>query len=101
MPRGIKELNIAHRDTGTPTEKSETTDVAHSTISEDGHENITKDVESAQVVDEVTNDSANEEEYDPNIVGWDSEDDPANPINWPLWKKWTNIGLISAITFIV
>lgn len=38
---------------------------------------------------------------DPNIVWWDGEDDPANPLNWTSLKKWTNIMLISAITFIV
>ncbi|OKL62600.1 hypothetical protein UA08_01671 [Talaromyces atroroseus] len=89
------------RRSGTPTEKSETTNVAgSSTISEDDHERNTKDVEKAQIV-EATSDSANVEEQDPNIVWWDSEDDPANPMNWSLLKKWTNIGLISAITFIV
>jgi len=33
-----------------------------------------------------------DEKHDPgkwpnNLVGWDSEDDPANPINWPIKKK--------------
>jgi len=23
-------------------------------------------------------------------VAWDGEDDPQNPQNWPLWKKWWN-----------
>lgn len=37
----------------------------------------------------------NEEEQDPEIVGydpreidWDSPDDPDNPYNWPSWKRW-------------
>ncbi|THY38859.1 MFS general substrate transporter [Aureobasidium pullulans] len=26
-------------------------------------------------------------ETDPNIVLWDSDDDPARPMNWPMWRK--------------
>lgn len=41
-----------------------------------------------------------DENDDPNIVDWDSPDDPANPMNWPAWKVKTHIFLVSAITFI-
>ncbi|KAK3987503.1 fluconazole resistance protein 1 [Cladorrhinum sp. PSN332] len=34
------------------------------------------------------------------IVGWDSQDDPAMPLNWPTRKKWTIVGLLSVITFL-
>jgi hypothetical protein len=37
---------------------------------------------------------------DPNEVWWDSDDDPANPLNWSFAKKWGNLGLVSFITFI-
>jgi hypothetical protein len=37
---------------------------------------------------------------DANVVWWDGPDDPANPYNWPPWKKVVNCGLISALTFI-
>jgi multidrug resistance protein len=37
---------------------------------------------------------------DPNIVDWDSKDDPARAINWPEGKKWANIAVISAVTFL-
>jgi hypothetical protein len=37
---------------------------------------------------------------DPNIVGWDGDTDPANPMNWSGKKKWINAGLLSAMTFI-
>lgn len=36
---------------------------------------------------------------DPNVIGWDSPDDPENPVNFPAWRKWTLIGLVSAVTF--
>ncbi|KAJ5576469.1 hypothetical protein N7535_003395 [Penicillium sp. DV-2018c] len=34
------------------------------------------------------------------IVGWDSQDDPENPQNFPESKKWTLLALISAMTLI-
>jgi hypothetical protein len=29
-----------------------------------------------------------QEEEDPDVVFWDGPDDPANPKNWPMWRKW-------------
>ena len=34
------------------------------------------------------------------IVGWDSQDDPTMPLNFPQRKKWLIIGLLSAITLL-
>jgi len=34
------------------------------------------------------------------IVGWDGQDDPHMPLNFPNRKKWLIVGLVSAITFI-
>jgi MFS transporter, DHA1 family, multidrug resistance protein len=25
---------------------------------------------------------------DPNLVEWSGPEDPGNPMNWPVWKKW-------------
>lgn len=36
----------------------------------------------------------------PNIVDWDSPDDPANPQNWTNKKKWGCISIVSAVTFL-
>ena len=33
-------------------------------------------------------------------MGWDSQDDPAMPLNFPQWKKWLLVGLLSAITLV-
>jgi hypothetical protein len=41
-----------------------------------------------------------EEGGDINVISWDGEDDPQNPINWTSRKKWTNVGIISSITFV-
>ncbi|TDZ27904.1 Efflux pump radE [Colletotrichum spinosum] len=37
---------------------------------------------------------------DPNIVDWDGPDDPENPQNWPMKKKWLNIAAISILTLV-
>lgn len=34
------------------------------------------------------------------IVGWDGENDPVNPMNWTMNKKWRNMAVISAFTFL-
>jgi hypothetical protein len=37
---------------------------------------------------------------DPNIVSWDGPEDPANPMNWTMRKKWSNIAVLSILTII-
>lgn len=37
---------------------------------------------------------------DAHLVFWDSADDPANPYNWPQWRKTLDCTLISLLTFI-
>lgn len=44
--------------------------------------------------------SPSEEAADPNIVSWDGPNDPDNPLNWSSGLKWSNIALVSAITFV-
>lgn len=63
-----------------------------------------EDIEKFEIAKTATNDIKKKDEQpgqDPNIVWWDGEDDPANPLNWAPLKKWTNIMLLSGITFIV
>ncbi|KAF9878653.1 major facilitator superfamily transporter [Colletotrichum karsti] len=45
-------------------------------------------------------DEAPKEDQDPNIVDWDGPDDPENPQNWPMQRKWLNIGAISLLTLV-
>ncbi|KAM7221796.1 transporter C1529.01-like protein 3 [Rhypophila decipiens] len=46
----------------------------------------------------------NEEEErardDPNVVTWDGPEDPENPMNWPMKKKWMNIAVLSVLTLV-
>jgi hypothetical protein len=31
-----------------------------------------------------------------NVVDWDGPEDPQNPLNWPAWKRMTQVVLASA-----
>ncbi|CAO1622617.1 unnamed protein product [Parajaminaea phylloscopi] len=37
---------------------------------------------------------------DKNLVTWDSPDDPTNPRNWPIAKRWTSMIIVSVVTFL-
>ncbi|KAK4099422.1 MFS general substrate transporter [Parathielavia hyrcaniae] len=41
-----------------------------------------------------------QEDSDPNTVFWDGPDDPTNPMNWTMRKKWSNIAVLSVLTLI-
>ncbi|CAD6957208.1 unnamed protein product [Tilletia controversa] len=43
---------------------------------------------------------ASEKEQDPNLVGWDSPSDPANPRNWSNKKKWLVTTIVSSYTLL-
>ena len=61
------------------------------------------DVEKGPRLESITSSrsvSETSEEIDPDIVWWDSEDDPQNPQNWPFSKKWGTVAILSAITFL-
>jgi hypothetical protein len=34
----------------------------------------------------------------PNVVNWDNEDDPQNPVNWKTFRKRKNLAVISAMS---
>ena len=38
--------------------------------------------------------------HDPNVVDWESTEDPERPINWTRKQKWFNMGVIATITFL-
>ena len=38
--------------------------------------------------------------HDPNIVDWDGPDDSEKAINWTNKKKWSNVAIISSVTFL-
>lgn len=38
---------------------------------------------------------------DPNIVDWEGDDDPHNPLNWPRAKKWRNIAVVASLALLM
>lgn len=43
----------------------------------------------------------NQSEHDPSIVDWDGDEDPENPMNWPIGRKIWMSTVAAATTFIV
>jgi hypothetical protein len=35
-----------------------------------------------------------------NVVWWDGENDPQNPMNWPSFRSWSLITIVSMVTFL-
>ncbi|OJD30864.1 mfs multidrug transporter [Diplodia corticola] len=57
-----------------------------------------RDVEKADLAKEQAKSDAPLK--DPNSVGWDGPEDPANPKNWSIRRKWAACLVVSAFTFI-
>jgi len=53
------------------------------------------DIEKQNAITQQSNETT-----DPNIVSWDGEDDPQNPMNWTTKKKITNCGAIIFLTLL-
>ncbi|KAK4225132.1 major facilitator superfamily domain-containing protein [Podospora fimiseda] len=41
-----------------------------------------------------------DDQRDPNVVDWDGPNDPENPQNWPMSKRWGNVAVLSILTII-
>jgi DHA1 family multidrug resistance protein-like MFS transporter len=46
-------------------------------------------------------DDGEKEEKDPNLIDWDGDDDPGNPMNFPSWRKWMITVVAGLMTFSV
>lgn len=55
-----------------------------------------KDLEAGRLEKSKTSNSRKSKTKDPNLVTWEGPDDPENPKNWPLNRKWaaTLVGMI-------
>ncbi|KAK0608987.1 Efflux pump vrtL, partial [Lasiodiplodia hormozganensis] len=82
--------SFADRDPASPPSELQLPDQVHHSI-EEGRNNSSDALH--PTVDR-------EEEDDPNIVTWEDDEDPMNPLNWSKGKKWTAILLVSSFTFI-
>ncbi|KAL2811963.1 major facilitator superfamily domain-containing protein [Aspergillus granulosus] len=64
------------------------------------------DLEKAPTADEpvvpktATKSTFPETDLDRGIVGWDSQDDPAHPQNFPIGRKWALLAVVSTVSFI-
>jgi hypothetical protein len=76
---------------------------------QDSNDDLEKDIEkeAGEVVSqrESSDISAYDERLtnspdDPNLVGWDGEDDPQNPLNWSPLAKWGSVAVVSGVTFL-
>jgi len=47
-----------------------------------------------------TRSTRSKKDQDPNLVAWDGPDDPANPKNWSMKRKWAATVIVSSFTFI-
>lgn len=64
----------------------ESTDEKKPSISEDGqHDQESSEPEQAVAKQETEN----------NVVDWEGPDDPQKPMNWPVWKRMTQVVLAS------
>jgi hypothetical protein len=41
-----------------------------------------------------------EAQNEANVVWWDGEDDPENPMNWSSFRRWGAIAVVSGVTFL-
>ncbi|KAL1605144.1 hypothetical protein SLS60_004687 [Paraconiothyrium brasiliense] len=48
-----------------------------------------------------TQDNRGEPEKDPNLIDWDSPDDPENPHNWSRGYKWFITAMLGMVTFVI
>ncbi|CAI7584039.1 unnamed protein product [Penicillium glandicola] len=83
----------------TPRKESSST---HRTLNEgDSVRNLTPDLEKQPTTEtSSTKELFPETDLSRGIVGWDGQDDPNNPQNFPAKKKWVLLALISALTLI-
>jgi hypothetical protein len=63
---------------------------------------VEKGLTSSEPVDahEITKVVSANEDASSNEVGWDGDDDPNNPMNWPPFQKWLAVSVVSALTFL-
>lgn len=58
-----------------------------------------RDVESRPKISK-TKSRASSKGRDPNLISWDGPDDPDNPKNWAMKRKWAATFVVSSFTFI-
>lgn len=83
-----------------PPEKEKDVEMGKSEATPDDLE--ATDISQVSVPNEANDEEKGEVSADPFEVWWDepADQDPENPKNWPMSKKWTTIAVLSTITFL-
>ena len=58
------------------------------------------DLEKRRTISRQPTNKSTRSQRDPNMVSWNGPDDPENPKNWPLKRKWIATFVVSSFTFI-
>jgi hypothetical protein len=61
-----------------------------SRVNTNGNDDLESGQETSSIQEEASEDA--------NIVSWDGESDPENPMNWPSWRRWVLINIVGLIT---
>lgn len=93
-------ISIDHSTTPKLSNTKSNYDIPGFDIEKDGNKE-TKELSqrSSSVEDDEHDGGHNFRTLDENIVWWDSDEDPENPMNWSNTRKWASIAIVSAITF--
>ena len=97
--------------TASPTEKTEEEEKGQEEIESQYEEPIGEDVggdrasenadlEKRRTISRQPTNKSTRSQRDPNMVSWNGPDDPENPKNWPLKRKWVATFVVSSFTFI-
>lgn len=109
-------LTTGHLTTEQTDNKSETlVDTRQPSLNEEDSSEPSRDGEKQLIANEVVKEAkekvndvetavehgvANEESQDDNTITWDSDTDPANPMNWTSFSKILNCVLVSSLSFL-
>ncbi|KIX00130.1 uncharacterized protein Z518_10267 [Rhinocladiella mackenziei CBS 650.93] len=97
-PPGFDDKGLEHTDTPTSISTSEK--------EEQNPDRRDPDVERGIPIVDTTQDADEKASpvtaaaHDPDIVDWDGPDDPKKALNWTNKKKWSNVAIISCVTFL-
>ncbi|KAI9837946.1 MAG: hypothetical protein M1837_002654 [Sclerophora amabilis] len=90
----IDDQSFYHNDDDAVRDSSGSADEGHSVADGRGGE---RDIEMGESLEKK---QSTRRSRDPNLVTWDGPEDPANPKNWSVKKKWAATFVVSSFTFI-
>lgn len=69
--------------------------------SSNDHQDRDVDLEKQEQSQQKKSENDEDEEHDPDVVDWDGDDDPLNPMNWSPVRKWGIAVTMGLMTFVV